>query len=112
MFTSRIVIPASLRRHVLELAHEKHQGIVKTKTLLREKAWWPGMDSDVEKFIKECYPCQVISQQPIKYESLHMTEIPTKCWQTVAMDLEGPYPTGDHLLTLLIIVLDILLLFQ
>ena len=30
-----------------------------------------------------------------------MTEIPTKCWQTVAMDLQGPYPTGDHLLTLI-----------
>ena len=75
--------------------------IVKTKALLREKAWWPGMDSDVEKFIKECHSSQVISQQlPIKYEPLHMAEIPTKCWQTVAMDLQGPYPNGDHLLTL------------
>ena len=101
LFGSRIVIPSSLRRHVLELAHEKHQGIVKTKALLLEKVWWQGMDSDVEKFIKECHPCQVISQQPIKYEPLHMTEIPTKCWQTVAMDLQGPYPTGDHLLTLI-----------
>ena len=31
LFGSRIVIPSSLRRHVLELAHEKHQGIVKNK---------------------------------------------------------------------------------
>ena len=59
------------------------------------------MDSDVEKFIKECHSCQVISQQPIKYEPLRMTEIPAKCWQTVAIDLQGPYPTGDHLLTLI-----------
>ena len=50
------------------------------------------MDSDVEKFIKECDPCQVISQQPLTYEPLRMTEIPTKCWQTVAMDL------NDHIL--------------
>ena len=81
LFSSRIVISSSLRRRILELAHEKHQGIVKTKALLREKVWWPGMDSDVEKFIKECHSSQVISQQlPIKYEPLHMTEIPTKCW--------------------------------
>ena len=100
MFGSRIVIPSSLRRRILILAHEKHQGIVKTKALLPEKFRWPGMDSDVEKFMKGCHSCQVISQQPIKYEPLCMTEIPTKCWQTVAMDLQGPYPTGDHLLTL------------
>ena len=101
LFRSRIVIPSSLRRCILELTHGKHQGIVKTKALLREKVWCPGMDSDVEKFIKECHPCQVISEQPIKYEPLRMAEIPTKCWQTVAMDLRGPYPTGDHLLTLI-----------
>ena len=48
LFGSRIVIPSSLQRHILELAHEKHQGIVKMKALLWEKVWWPGMDSDVE----------------------------------------------------------------
>ena len=33
----RIVIPVSLRKRVLELAHEGHQGIVKTKDRLRSK---------------------------------------------------------------------------
>ena len=42
---------------ILELAHEKHPEIIKTKALLRENVWWPGMDSDVENFIKECHPC-------------------------------------------------------
>jgi len=32
---SRIVIPVTLREHVLKLAHEGHQGIVKTKQRLR-----------------------------------------------------------------------------
>ena len=59
------------------------------------------MDSDLEKFIKESHSCQVISQQPIKNEPLRITEIAAKCWKTVAMDLQGPYPIGDHLLTLI-----------
>ena len=42
--------------------------------------------------VKECHPCQVISQQPIKYEPLRMTEIPAKCWQTVVMDYRSRYP--------------------
>ena len=37
----RNVVPASLRKRVLELAHEGHQGIVKTKDCLRSKVWWP-----------------------------------------------------------------------
>jgi hypothetical protein len=46
---TRIVIPKSLRHQVLELAHEGHQGIVKTKQRLRTKVWWPGIDAEAEK---------------------------------------------------------------
>ena len=42
---SRIVIPCALQERVIELAHERHQGKVKTKRLLRSKAWFPYMDS-------------------------------------------------------------------
>ena len=34
---SRIVIPTTLQQKAVEIAHEGHQGIVKTKKLLREK---------------------------------------------------------------------------
>ena len=34
---NHIVIPASLQQRAVEIAHEGHQGIVKTKKLLREK---------------------------------------------------------------------------
>ena len=36
---SRIAVPSSLRGTVLELAHEGHQGIVKTKDRLRSRVW-------------------------------------------------------------------------
>ena len=41
---TRLVIPIKLRKQVLDLAHEGHQGIVKTKQRLRTKVWWPGID--------------------------------------------------------------------
>ena len=44
----RIVIP-TLRKRVPEAAHEGHLGIVKTKSRLRTKVWWPKMDSDAER---------------------------------------------------------------
>ena len=33
----RIVIPVTMRRKVVQIAHECHQGLVKTKSLLRAK---------------------------------------------------------------------------
>ena len=47
---TKIVIPQSSQRRVVRLAHEGHQGIMKTKKLLREKLWFPGID----KLVEEC----------------------------------------------------------
>ena len=43
---TRIVIPQSLKSEELLLAHEGHEGIVKTKTRMRIKIWWPKRDHD------------------------------------------------------------------
>ena len=43
----KLVIPKSLEKTVVQLAHEGHIGVVKTKQLLREKVWFPGIDSVV-----------------------------------------------------------------
>lgn len=44
---SRIIIPQSLEKHTIMLAHEGHQGMVRTKARLQEKVWWPQMDKQV-----------------------------------------------------------------
>ena len=49
---SRIVIPENLWNHTLQLAHKGHQGIVRTKSRLRDKVWWPQMDRQVEALIQ------------------------------------------------------------
>ena len=45
---SKLVIPKSLQEKVLNIAHEGHQGIVKTKQLLREKVYFPGIDKQTK----------------------------------------------------------------
>lgn len=59
---TRIVVPQSLRKRVVSLAHEGHQGVVKTKERLRTKVWWPGMDRDAERRCAECYGCQLVTK--------------------------------------------------
>nr|XP_039265623.1 uncharacterized protein LOC120341214 [Styela clava] len=53
----RIVIPVCLRRKIVGIAHEGHMGMSKTKSLLREKIWFPGMDAVVENVVKSCAAC-------------------------------------------------------
>ena len=45
---NRIVIPDALQKRVIEQAHEGHQGLVKTRSLLRSKVWFPKMDTAVD----------------------------------------------------------------
>ena len=92
-----IVIPRSLRKVVLELAHEGHQGVVKTKSRLRTKVWWPKMDGDVGRMCRSCHGCQVTGQYSL-LEPIQRTEPPTGPWQDVAADLMGPMPSGENLL--------------
>ena len=54
----RIVLPKSLHKKVIRTAHEGHQGLVKTKQLLRSRVWFPGLEKKVESYINTCIPCQ------------------------------------------------------
>ena len=91
----RIIIPSKLRKQTLNLAHEGHQGIVKTKARLREKVWWPGIDRDAELLVKSCKPCQLVGPLP-KAEPIKPTPLPNGPWQDLCADLMGPFPSGEY----------------
>ena len=82
---SRIVIPDALQKPVVELAHEGHQGLVKTRTLLRSKVWFPRMDNLVDSLVKRCVTCQIATTK-ISREPLRMTPLPQGPWEQVNID--------------------------
>ena len=95
----RIVMPESLWKHTLRLAHEGHQGMVRTKARLRGKVWWPQIDKQVESFIRSCHPCQLVCPRP-KPEPIKSTKMPDRPWSELAVDLLE-VPGGNHLLVLI-----------
>ena len=97
---TRIILPASLRSRALSLAHEGHQGLVKTKRLLREKVWFPGIDAKAKLMIEECLPCQTATPTT-HHEPLQMTTLPSGPWQKLAADFCGPFPTGEYILVVI-----------
>lgn len=93
---TRIVIPHSLTEKIIDIAHQGHQGIVKTKALLREKVWFPGIDKAVERKVTNCIPCQACSKKNSP-EPLQMSSLPAEPWTEVSIDF-ADMPMGEHLL--------------
>ena len=84
---TRIVIPTTLQQRVIDLAHEGHQGIVKTKKLLREKVWFHRMNNIVEKKTTSCGACQIPTPRTTG-EPLQMSPLPASPWREVSVDFK------------------------
>ena len=95
----QIVIPTNLQKRVVELAHDGHQGMSKTKALLRSKVWFPGVDVAVEEAVRSCIPCQANSTRR-DTQPLTMSALPRGPWLEISIDFCGPLPTGEYLLVM------------
>ena len=80
----RICIPQSRQDQAVQLAHQGHQGVTKTKSLIREKVWFPSIDKMVEDRVKRCLPCQSTTTKTTR-EPLQMTNI-TRPGEEVSVD--------------------------
>ena len=83
-----------------KLAHQGHQGLCKTKSLLREHVWFPGMDKLVKEEIDQCIPCQA-TRPPNPPEPLCSVAVPDQPWQEVNIDVKGPLPSVQYLLVII-----------
>lgn len=93
----RIVVPPVLRSRLLNLAHESHQGMTRTKQRLRELYWWPGMDTEVECLVKHCVVCGY-NDKSVKgrVAPLMPVEYPKCAWDKVGIDIVGPFEKGPN----------------
>jgi hypothetical protein len=91
-------MPEALTHRAIALAHEGHQGIVKTKQLIRSKVWFPNMDASVEKAVKSCMACVANVPQHHK-PPITSTELPSAPWTSIACDFYDA-PNGQHLVVI------------
>ncbi|CAB4032131.1 Retrovirus-related Pol poly from transposon, partial [Paramuricea clavata] len=87
----------TVQQRAIDIAHETHLGIEKTKSLTREKIWFPQIDNQVKNTIAKCTTCQAVGQANPP-EPLRMTEMPELPWRTVHIDFYGPLPSSEYLL--------------
>ena len=87
---SRVIVPETGREKILRILHDGHPGVSRMKGIARSVVWWPGIDADIEKKVKNCIECQVNQKSPAP-APLHMWEWPTRPWNRLHIDYAGPF---------------------
>ena len=85
----RKLIPEHLQEKALDIAHEGHQGIVRTKQSFRKSVWFPKIDDKVEEMINTCLPCKSTKVQEQR-EPIHPNPMPNAPWEHISVDYYGP----------------------
>ena len=55
----QFVLPRPFRKQALEACHDEvgHLGVERTTSLLKNRFYWPGMENDIEEYVKTCPRC-------------------------------------------------------
>lgn len=81
----KIVLPLSLRLKAMRAAHSGHAGEVAMKRIMRDFFWWPRMSLEVERFVKGCETCIMLSKKnpPLPLSS---RILPNGPWEILQID--------------------------
>ena len=95
LYKKRVYIPKTLKDKVLQFVHSSslagHAGYDKTIHRARKNFFWPGMKSNVKRFIRECDICQRVKSENVSPTGLlQPLPIPEMPWLSISMDfIEG-----------------------
>ena len=90
LWGARVIIPPPGRENILHQLHESHPGINRMKSLARSYFWWPQLDNDIVRQVRNCHKCQSNRSTPPK-APLHPWEYPSRPWARIHIDHAGPF---------------------
>ncbi|XP_069162585.1 uncharacterized protein [Procambarus clarkii] len=107
----QVGVPVQHRGTVLKLAHSVdpagHLGVNKTLSRLREYFYWPGMDADVRRICKTCFPCQRAGKNVPAIPKAPLVPVPAfgQAFERLIIEVVGPLPRtrkgNNYLLTIM-----------
>ena len=64
----QFVLPRPFRKQALEACHDEvgHLGIERTTSLIKDRFYWPGMEDDIEEYVRtwpRCLKFKVIPER-------------------------------------------------
>src|SRR6266536_997537 len=110
---SQLVVPNKLRIKVLEISHSSilgaHMGCSKTYSRISTKFYWPGIQTQVKRYVLSCDVCQrSVSKGSVPKASLGSLPLYSTPFQHVCVDLIGPIiPCSDRNHRYIITLIDL-----
>ena len=95
LWGSRLVIPHSGRKFLLDKLHEDHSGISHMKGRACMLMCWPNIDKDIEKKVKLCSVCQISRPLPPS-APLQPWSWPDKPWSRLCRTYEKQDVFSNH----------------
>lgn len=107
----KLVIPKENRLNILKENHDSplsaHFGCNKTYNRVCGKYYWPGMKSDIKKYV---YKCEICNQQKVsQLGQIGLMGAPKNInqpFQLLSCDIAGPYPKSKLNNCYLLVVID------
>jgi hypothetical protein len=106
-----IYVPNSndLRLHVLQYHHDHilsgHFGQNKTLQVIRQKYFWPNLQTFVQDYCKSCTTCMCSKAQRHKpYGTLQQLPVPEKPWSSISMDFIEQLLASSGFTSILVVV--------
>jgi hypothetical protein len=92
-YDKKIYVPPRLTKNVVSWYHNYlcHPGETRTEETIRQHLWWPGMRTQIRKFVDTCPACQRGKKKRLKYGQLPAKEAEYQPWSHLCVDTIGPY---------------------
>ncbi|MDD9361375.1 MAG: DDE-type integrase/transposase/recombinase, partial [Anaplasma sp.] len=103
----KIVVPQALRENIVDMAHETHQGIVRTASIIRDRYWWPRMDEQIKHKVQHCAVCNA-TDRPVRAAPapLQPVQFPDQPWDKLGLDIVGPVDKAPQSQRFFIVLVD------
>ncbi|XP_058456713.1 uncharacterized protein K02A2.6-like [Malaya genurostris] len=89
MFHDRIIIPAVFRTRILKQIHRGHPGIERMKSVARGIVYWPGIDEEIQNFVRRCSICASSAKSPPQVQPQPWPKADGP-WKRIHLDYAGP----------------------
>ena len=83
---SKLVIPVSMRREMMSIAHSSHIGVEGCIRRVRDTLYWPQMSKELKEYISKCDICLSYQPSPGR-EPILQHEITERPWAKIGVDL-------------------------
>ena len=90
---NKICVPDLLQEPLVNWYHEQlcHPGMTRTELTVRQHFTWDGLTTTVKKICSKCHTCLLTKRKKTKYGHLPAKKAEVTPWDTLCIDLIGPY---------------------